>query len=78
MNETVIVTLTFTTLGSILFLLVGFGVGWLAKEHVIKTNPYHPDTVNLHPEFLDEAGNVIPDQILAVRFENAEDYEDDD
>ena len=78
MNETLIDSLTFTTLGSILFLLVGFGVGWLAKEHVIKTNPYHPDTVNLHPEFLDEAGNVIPDQILAVRFENAEDYEDDD
>ena len=78
MNETLIVSLTFTTLGSILFLLVGFGVGWLAKEHVIKTNPYHPDTVNLHPEFLDEAGNVIPAQILAVRFENAEDYEADD
>jgi len=80
MNETVIVTLTFTTLGSIPFLLVGFGIGWLAKEHVIKTTPYHPDTVSLHPEFLDENGNVLPDQILAVRFENAEDiqYEDDD
>ena len=80
MNETVIVTLTFTTLGSILFLLVGFGIGWLAKEHVIKTTPYHPDTVSVHPEFLDENGNVLPDQILAVRFENAEDiqYEDDD
>ena len=80
MNESVIVTLTFTTLGSILFLLVGFGIGWLAKEHVIKTTPYHPDTVSLHPEFLDENGNVLPDQILAVRFENAEDiqYEDDD
>ena len=80
MNETVIVTLTFTTLGSILFLLVGFGIGWLAKEHVIKTTPYHPATVSLHPEFLDENGNVLPDQILAVRFENAEDiqYEDDD
>ena len=80
MNETVIVTLTFTTLGSILFLLVGFGIGWLAKEHVIKTTPYNPDTVTLHPEFLDENGNVLPDQILAVRFENAEDiqYEDDD
>ena len=48
----------------------------VGKEHVIKTTPYHPDTVNLHPEFLDEDGNVIPDTVLAVRFENAEDYDD--
>ena len=80
MHDRVIFTLTISRLGSILFLLVGFGIGWLAKEHVIKTTPYHPDTVSLHPEFLDENGNVLPDQILAVRFENAEDiqYEDDD
>ena len=39
MSDTVITTLTFTTLGSILFLLVGFVVGWLAKEHVYKTTP---------------------------------------
>ena len=76
MNETLIVSLTMTALGSILSLLVGFGAGWLAKEHVIKTTPYHPYTVNLHPEFFDEEGNVIPDQVFAVRFENAEDYDD--
>ena len=75
MNETVIVTLTMTALGSILSLLVGFGAGWLAKEHVYKTTPWHPD--NLHPEFLDEHGNVVPDEILALRFENADTFNSD-
>ena len=75
MNETVIVTLTMTALGSILSLLVGFGAGWLAKEHVYKTTPWHPD--NLHPEFFDEHGNVVPDEILALRFENADTFNSD-
>lgn len=69
--------LTISSLVCIMFLFVGFMLGWLAKEHVIKTTPYHPDTANLHPEFLDENGNVIPDTVLAVRFENDYDYEDD-
>ncbi len=72
MNETLTVALTFTTLGSILSLLVGFGAGWLTKEHVYKTTPWHPDT--LHPEMFDEHGNVIPDEILALRFENADTF----
>ena len=75
MSETVIVTLTMTALGSILSLLVGFGAGWLAKEHVYKTTPWHPD--NLHPEFFDEHGNVVPDEILALRFENADTFNSD-
>ena len=75
MSETVIVTLTMTALGSILSLLVGFGAGCLAKEHVYKTTPWHPD--NLHPEFLDEHGNVVPDEILALRFENADTFNSD-
>ena len=75
MSDTVITTLTFTTLGSILFLLVGFVVGWLAKEHVYKTTPWHPD--NLHPEMFDEHRNVVHDEILALRFENADDFSSD-
>ena len=70
------VTLSISTLVSIMFLFIGVILGWLAKEHVIKTTPHHPDTLNLHPEFFDEDGNVIPDQIFALRFENAEDYYD--
>ena len=64
--------LTVGTLLSIMFFLVGSVVGWLAKEHVVKTTPYHPD--NLHPEMYDEQGNVIPDTVFAVRFENPEEY----
>ncbi len=75
MNETLIVTLTFAVLSSILSLLVGFGAGWLAQSHAIKSNPYHRD--NLHPEMYDEHGNVIPDEILALRFENANDFSSD-
>ena len=75
MDETLIVTLTFTALSSILFLLVGFGIGWLAQGHAIKSNPYHRD--NLHPEMYDEHGNVIPDTILALRFETADNFPSD-
>ena len=75
MNETLIVTLTFATISSILSLLVGFGIGWLAQSHAIKSNPYHRD--NLHPEMYDQHGNVIPDEILSVRFENADTFNSD-
>ena len=36
----------------------------------------------LHPEFFDENGRVIPDEIVSVRFENSDydydDYEDEE
>ena len=44
---------------------VGGVVGWLAKDHVYQTQP-----VYTHPEMFDENGNLLPDEILAVRFEN--------
>ena len=65
------VTLTIGTLVSVMFFFVGGMVGWLAKEHVYNTQP-----VYTHPEMFDENGNVLPDEILAVRFEN--DYGDYD
>ena len=66
------VTLTIGTLVSIMMLFVGGVVGWLAKEHAFQTQPIYT-----HPEMFDENGNVLPDEILAVRFENGYDYEDD-
>ena len=66
------VTLTIGTLVSIMMFFVGGVVGWLAKEHSFQTQPIYT-----HPEMFDENGNVLPDEILAVRFENTYDYEDE-
>ena len=65
------VTLTIGTLVSIMFFFVGGVVGWLARENTWVNQPIYT-----HPEMFDENGNVLPDEILAVRFEN--DYEPDE
>jgi hypothetical protein len=67
------VTLTIGTLVSIMMLLVGSVIGWLAKEHMYDTQP-----VYTHPEMFDENGNVLPDEIVAVRFENSYDEYDEE
>ena len=71
--ETTIVTLTLTTVVSFLALLVGGMIGWMARQHSYETTP---QIVYTHPEMFDEHGNVVPDEIVAVRFEN--DYDDDE
>lgn len=65
------VTLTLGTLVSIIFFFVGGMVGWLAREHFYQVTPIYT-----HPEMFDSNGNILPDEILAVRFEN--NYDDDD
>tara|TARA_B100001057_G_scaffold349090_1_gene350495 strand:- start:314 stop:535 length:222 start_codon:yes stop_codon:yes gene_type:complete len=61
------VTLTLSTVISFMFLIVGGVVGYLLKEYVIERNSTYIPT---HPEMFDENGQIIPDDILAVRFEN--------
>ena len=56
-----------TTCVSFLALLLGGVIGWVAREHSYETTP---DTVYTHPEMFDENGNLRADEILAVRFEN--------
>tara|TARA_B100001057_G_scaffold229391_1_gene229663 strand:+ start:1943 stop:2164 length:222 start_codon:yes stop_codon:yes gene_type:complete len=70
------VTLTFSAIISFMFLLVGGVVGYLLKEYAIdRTSQYIP----MHPEMFDENGMLIPDDVLAVRFENQiEDFESED
>ena len=65
--ETTIVTLTLTTVVSFLALLVGCMIGWMARQHSYETTP---QIVYTHPEMFEESGNLSPDEILAVRFEN--------
>tara|TARA_A200000159_G_C7068921_1_gene233514 strand:- start:286 stop:519 length:234 start_codon:yes stop_codon:yes gene_type:complete len=73
--EMTIVTLTLTTVVSLLALLVGGMIGWMARQHSYETSPQYMWT---HPEMLDENGNLIPDEIVAVRFENYDTTEDND
>ena len=68
--ETTIVTLTLTTNVSFLALIVGGMVGWMARQHSYETTPQF---VYTHPEMFDENGHVVPDEIVAVRFENEND-----
>jgi hypothetical protein len=67
------VTLTFSVMFSVMFLILGTTVGWLAKEYVIQRDSKFIPT---HPEMFDENGQIIPDEVLAVRFEN--DFEETD
>tara|TARA_B100000965_G_C19475880_1_gene706218 strand:- start:31 stop:264 length:234 start_codon:yes stop_codon:yes gene_type:complete len=73
--EMTIVTLTLTTTVSLLALLVGGMIGWMARQHSYESTPQYMWT---HPEMLDENGNLVPDEIVAVRFENYDTTEDND
>jgi len=77
MSETLVVTLTLTTVVSALALLVGGMIGWMARQHSYETTP---QVVYTHPEMFDANGQLVPDEILALRIENNQDteIEDDD
>jgi hypothetical protein len=63
--------ITFTIMFTLLFFMVGSIIGWLTYRHLLESKtPY------LHPEFFDENGQIIPDEVVSVRFE--EGYFDDD
>ena len=72
--EQTIVTMTLTTVVSFLALLVGGMVGWMARQHSYETTP---QVVYTHPEMFDENGNVVADEILALRIETHDTSEDD-
>jgi len=65
--ETLAVTLTLSTIMSLLALMVGGVIGWVARQHSYETTPQN---IYNHPEMYDANGNIIPDEIVAVRFEN--------
>ena len=69
-----IVTLTLTTVVSFLALLVGGMIGWMARQHSYETTP---QVVYTHPEMFDENGQLVPDEILALRIENNYDTNED-
>ena len=68
--------LVFSSLISVMFLLIGLIGGWILREYLLN----YQDTPRLHPEFFDQHGNVVPDEVVAVRFEEGlfEDSEEED
>ena len=72
--EQTIVTLTLTTVVSFLALLVGGMIGWMARQHSYETTP---QVVYTHPEMFDANGQLVPDEILALRIENNYDNNED-
>ena len=74
MEDMTIVTLTLTTLVSLLALLVGGMIGWVARQHSYETTPR---VIYTHPEMFDANGQLVPDEIVAVRFENNYDTDED-
>ena len=75
MSETLVVSLTLMTVLSALALLVGGMIGWMARQHSYETTP---QVVYTHPEMFDANGQLVPDEILALRIENNHDTEIDD
>ena len=75
MSETLVVTLTLTTVVSALALLVGGRIGWMARQYSYETTP---QTVYTHPEMFDANGQLVPDEILALRIENHYDNDEED
>ena len=67
------------TLVSILAILVGGMIGWMARQHSYETTP---QIVYTHPEMFDANGQLVPDEILALRIEthdtSSEDNDDEE
>ena len=55
------ITLTFTVISSVAFLLIGSIIGYIFKEYSYdQASRYIPT----HPEMFDENGHLIPDEVL--------------
>ena len=64
------------TVMSMLALLVGGMIGWMARQHSYETTP---QVVYTHPEMFDANGQLVPDEILALRIETHDsDTEEED
>jgi len=67
------ISLVFGSLLTLLFLIVGGIGGWVAREYFMNYQD-----VKVHPEMFDGNGNLVPDEIVAFRFENYDNDEEDD
>ena len=59
---------------SLLFLLIGLVIGWVSREYMMN----YREVPRPHPEMFDVNGNLVPDEIVAFRFENYDSNENPD
>ena len=61
---------------SFLLFCAGLLGGWIARDYMMN----YRELPRPHPEMFDEMGNLVPDEIVAFRFENSyeEDYDTED
>ena len=51
---------------SIMFFILGALIGWVARDYMLNSR----EIPRPHPEMFDTNGNLVPDEIVAFRFEN--------
>ncbi len=68
------VTLVFGSFLLIGFLIVGIIGGWVARDYMLN----YQEIPKVHPEMFDQNGNLVPDDIVAFRFENNYDNDEED
>ena len=59
---------------SLLFFFVGLLGGWVARDYMMN----YREVPRPHPEMFDANGNIIPDEVIAFRFENNYDNDEED
>ena len=68
------ISLVFGSFLTVLFLIVGAIGGWVAREYFMN----YQEMPRVHPEMFDGNGNLVPDEIVAFRFENNYDNDEED
>ncbi len=68
------VSLVFGSFIVIGFLAIGVIGGWVARDYMMN----YQEVPKVHPEMFDQNGNLVPDDIVAFRFENNYDNDEED
>ena len=71
------VTLVIFSMMCFTFLILGGIIGWLAQQNNYLKMQNH-GAFSAHPVMYDENGMLIPDEIVALRFENTNDNSEED
>jgi hypothetical protein len=67
------IALVFSVMFSVFALLLGGLIGWTINQNTNQRVPY-----TYHPEMFDENGNMVSDELIAFRFENADYTEEEE